>query len=138
MEMVARAARTDAARANGIREAIRSGSPNKLRFRVIPLESQLEQLDWRRRANLILLTGLAILSLLLTTLGLYALVHYAVLQRTAEIGLRIALGAALVSGVTRELGVFAGVALVVTLMVVVAACGPALAAARTDPVRVLN
>jgi len=59
-----------------------------------PLQAQLDQLSARRRANTALLLMFSSVSMLLTSIGLYALVHFTVIQRTPEIGLRIALGAA--------------------------------------------
>ena len=56
-------------------------------------EDALRREGRSRRLNLILLSTLALVALGLATVGIYGLIVFFVTERTAEIGLRLALGA---------------------------------------------
>jgi putative ABC transport system permease protein len=71
------------------------------------------------RFNIMLYGGLAALALLLATIGIYGVMAFTVMQRTAEIGLRMALGAAhnqVRLQILREGATLAAVGLILGLM----------------------
>ena len=85
-----------------------------------------DAIDSQRRFVTFVLTGFAISALLLATIGLYGMMSYSVVQRTRELGVRIALGATrgnITALVMRS-------ALVVVAVGSVAGIGGALAATR--------
>jgi putative ABC transport system permease protein len=84
----------------------------------------LEQSTSRQRFNMLLVKVFPCAALLLAALGIYGLMAYSVEQRTAEIGLRLALGAEVsrvrkmivVQGMCRDIvGVIIGVSLAFSL-----------------------
>ncbi|HEV2423423.1 MAG TPA: FtsX-like permease family protein, partial [Terriglobia bacterium] len=79
--------------AGAIREAVRSADNAQPVHGLKTMDQRITESLGPRRFAVTLLAVFAGLSLLLSALGLYALVSYTVAQRTHEIGIRVSLGA---------------------------------------------
>lgn len=102
----------------GLRAAVGQVDPTLEVFAAGPLESHIStSLDPLRTASLAM-GGFSLLAIVLATMGIYAVVSFVVARRTAELGIRIALGAArgrIVTMVVREILVTVGLGMVVGL-----------------------
>ena len=81
------------AMAGALRAAVHQVEKNAPIFGVAPLERQLGTYLARRRFQTSLLTGFAVVALLMAAVGIYGLIQYSIATRTQEIGLRMAIGA---------------------------------------------
>ncbi len=76
-----------------LRQEVMAIDPALPLYRVATMAQSIEDAQWNGRVSHRLITGLTLIAVLISIVGLYAVTSHSVNQRTQELGVRMALGA---------------------------------------------
>lgn len=93
MQFVARTKGDSTAIAESVRQAVHSVDPDLPVAKFTTLNTLVDQSLTADRFSMLLVGAFGVLALVMASIGMYGVIAYSVMQRTPEIGIRIALGA---------------------------------------------